>query len=509
MMPQCLRMLFPTLGLLAFSAPAAQPDQLAYDLSTTRTNGYRITIDSPSEFQPVALEGSILVMIRPADGIGTLSFHSRFVPRPIQPQPMRGRPMHMPIPRMGTFTRNPWLSQMHMMPSHYRQEAHVDAHGRILRIPRHLDLPNPVENFLTLFFPRLPQGGAPEAQFETELIVDETSGMPMHFHHPGNPGNERLPGTRTEKVNVSDAPDGTIRLKRSVKFQSFAQTADQPRLAYSYQGEFLFDTEDGSLKSGQLEGSTSTSTLDFTQRVPVTLQFELLTGEEYQKALDQFPSLQPRILDDEGFDQKIAALTGDHPERRREAATRLMNVEISTERAAELRPAIMPLLADPEQMVRMLATKILAAGATPDDVPLLLKIATQEDFGQNFEAIQALGRLKDERAIQPLADMIASGSHNAHLAAQTLGEFGPMVEDTALQLLKEKHADTRRHACDILARVGTEKSIKPLQQLIATGDPGFNHNATAALEAIRDRIEGPARHDIPDPDQIPDPNLLL
>lgn len=506
------RLLAPLLvaALFVFQGSAAETSLLAYDFSEARTNAYRITARTSTETADITVSGPIIVTAKPGQEGGTLIIRGQLLPKhEARPADLDG-PM---VPRgHGSRIHNPWFTPRQIISSPGTPEAQVDVFGRPLCHPGHLDLPYPVESFLNLLFPRLPQGGATEATFESEFFGRPSTGLPGAFYGGLNNGGQHFPGTRTERVKLADDAGDTIRLEREVQFRCFAKRGDQPRIAYSLKGVYVFEKEGAALKSGKLEGSATISSLDSAQNIPLQLQIERLQAAEWEKAIEGVPFLEPQVLSDETFAQCVAEITGNDPEIRRKAARKLMFTGIAIERAEKYRVAFLPLLEDPEHTVREVAVRILGISAKPEDVPLIIKkITRMDDFGSRFDLINALGRLKDERAIQPLADLIAYGSNEAQIAAHALSEFGPIVEDTALKLLQEKHAETRRLACEILSRVGTAKSIETLQQLLEKGNSGLLNQLPDTLDAIRTRIEGPREipQVIPGPNVPHDPNLLL
>ena len=493
-----LALLFGICSSLVQHAAAAET-VLQYKFGEVRTNAYRVTVEAGSENQPIKLEGTIIVGTRPSGGdTGYVFFRGRFQHK----REAMVRPGGFPMfpPGAGPFGRfgpggNPWMNALHMphmMGMH--NEAQIDTRGRVLRSSGVPELPLPIEDFAALLFPVLPEESAKDGTFESTITVDENFSPRPGFHHPGmRQGNGRVIGTRTETVKTSASEDGDLRLERTVEFRSWLESGGEPRLSFSLNGDYLFDPAAGAVQSARIEGTAITSTLEFIQRTPVTVQFEKLEGDDWIQAMSESGLDRPAALGDADIPKLIAEIESDEQPRQTEAAGKILAANLTKDQAAQLLEILLPRINDPDHMMRQLAGRVLSKAATHEHVPVLLKMLKQEDMGQTYEVVQALGRLKDKRAIQPLADLIAYGNNASHAAGEALAEFGPIVEETALELLKEKHADTRRHACQILQRSGTAKSIEPLQQMIATGDPNLIHSATEALRGIRTRGEEAAK----------------
>jgi HEAT repeat protein len=177
---------------------------------------------------------------------------------------------------------------------------------------------------------------------------------------------------------------------------------------------------------------------------------------------------------------------GDDPAKKSEAAAQLMGVDFEKFHE-QLAPLAVGFAADANSNLRSLAVRILTKTATADQVPLLLKMLRSDDSSDISPVAETLGRLRDPRAIEPLADLIVHGSDASQSAAEALSQYGSAVEATALAMLKEKHRQTRSQACRILRDCGTSKSIEPLQAAITKAEGGLINELAEAIRAIRQR----------------------
>jgi hypothetical protein len=486
------------LTLAAFSprpSAAAEPAPLRYKFEEGKTNAYRITIESPSQNMPMRFEGFMVVGVRTVDeDVATVFFRGRIQTKPVEGgirQRFGGQMPHFGGPGPFGPRFEPWRFT-NLTPFN---EAQVDLSGRILRLSGLQDLPKPFETYADFFFHPLPADLTSPHKSEVPVIIDEDpSGRSrMHGGFPGGPGGGpgRLSGLRKETIQVTEKSDSAVKIQRTVEFQSYLKTDDQPRLAFTTKSELVFDPVAGVLRSAKIEGTSSTATLEVLQRSSLTARIEQLEGAELAKAIAEMAE-RPAVLAQTDIDKLAAELQGDDPQKRSEAAQQLLNADLG-KHAAALLPVVMPMLNDNDHMLRMVAVRVLARAATREHLPILQRLLKQEDQGQQHEAIQALGRLKDKSSIPVLADMIAYGTGNAYAAAEALGEFGPVAENAALGLLKEKHLETRRNACQILRKVGTAKSIEALQAVIAAGDPQLIHEATETVRSIRQRGDEEAK----------------
>src|SRR5687768_3401120 len=490
-LPATLRALAPLVLLFLLTAAAAEPD-LRYKFQPGTTNGYRVTIESASENNPRRFEGIILVGVRSVEeDVATIFFRGR-----IQQVANGGQHFGGPIIHPNQFGQpDPWhqVLRMSMLPQF--NEAQIDSVGRTLRTAGLMELPRPLEDFAALLFPTLPVGNETIAE-STVILEEEPSGRNPHMHggfHPGMRGNMpgRLTGVRKETSRKLEPTNGLPRFSRELEFRSFAKTDDQPRLAMKSKAEAVFDPSTGLLQSLRLEGNSTISTLDLIRKFGLVVTVEKVAGDELARAISEAAERTPNLTAPD-VDALLAQLKDDDQQKRIQAAQRLLAANLN-QHAKKMLPIVMPFLDDNDHMTKMLAGRVLALAATEEHLPILYRLLKQEDMGHQHEVIQALGRIGHKDSIQPLADMIAYGSGNAHSAAQALGEFGSVAEDAALALLKEKHLETRRQACQVLSKAGTTKSIEPLQAVITAGDPQLINDATEAVRSIRQRGEAAAK----------------
>jgi hypothetical protein len=493
-LPANLRSLAPLISFFLLTASGAESG-LHYEFRPGTTNGYRMTIESASEENPRRFEGIILVGVRSVDeNVATLFLRGRMEPKhiPNAPQQFGGLMFHP-----GPFGQSdPWFQFFQMSSFNHFNEAQVDDLGRILRTVGLPDLPKPLENFATLLFPLLPgtpSGNTNSTTIESTVIVnEEPSGRGPQMHGmfpPGMYGNMpgRLTGLRKETSRHLQSTNALARFSSEINFRSLVKIDGEPRLAIKSTTEATLDPSTGLIDSLSLEASSTVSTLDIRRKSAITVKVEKATGAELARAISEAAERLPN-LSQADIDALLAQLKVDDHRQRNDAAQRLLAANLD-QHATRILPILLPFLNDNDHSRKMLAVHVLAKAATEEHLPILNGILKQEDFGQQQEIIQALGRIGHKGSIQTLVDMIAYGSGNAYAAADALGEYGSTAEEATLALLKEKHLETRRNACRVLNKVGTSKSIEPLQAVIAAGDPQLINDATEAVRAIRQRGE--------------------
>jgi hypothetical protein len=169
--------------------------------------------------------------------------------------------------------------------------------------------------------------------------------------------------------------------------------------------------------------------------------------------------------------------------RRMEAVRRLKET-LPDERRGEVTKALEPLVTDSDHFTREWAIEALGVWGTKETVPVLLKAMNQKET--RGAAITALGRLKDERAIEPIAERLED-FFDRRPASEALKKMGPAAEKAVLKRLNHSDNQVRTTACDILKVIGTKESLPALQKVIAENDFFLTPKAKETVQVITAR----------------------
>ena len=132
------------------------------------------------------------------------------------------------------------------------------------------------------------------------------------------------------------------------------------------------------------------------------------------------------------------------------------------------------------------ATPALATWAKPETIPLLIKVLDETALLVKLAAIDALGKLKDARAAEPLAKLVAEPGPRVQ-AINALRSLGSLAEKAVQGLLMHTESEVRREACRLLQEIGTAASLPTLQTAAGDTDKAVASAAKAAAEAIEKR----------------------
>jgi predicted Zn finger-like uncharacterized protein len=160
--------------------------------------------------------------------------------------------------------------------------------------------------------------------------------------------------------------------------------------------------------------------------------------------------------------QAIANLKSNDNGRHQQGLDFLVRITPDKEHQADIAKLAEPFLDDPDDGTKDRAARALVAWATPDQAPALIKALDSRSGGVRQSAMKALGRLKEEKAIQPIALRLRDFGDRA-TASQALQEIGSKAEPEVLKGLREDDKGVRLEVCKILGVIGTKDSLKPLE----------------------------------------------
>ncbi len=163
----------------------------------------------------------------------------------------------------------------------------------------------------------------------------------------------------------------------------------------------------------------------------------------------------------------------------------------------EMGPMVEPVtagyLTHEDRYVRNKAVRVISAVATKESVPQLIACMQLAEVSSDLRPIlDILARLKDERALQPIAMLLLDTSSRSS-ASRCLIEFGPAAEEIVLKGFEYQDVLLAIECCRILQEIGTEKSFDTLLRLTRVRDPSLRAAAQRAGQAITARVGPPGR----------------
>jgi len=364
-------------------------------------------------------------------------------------------------------------------------EVQIDAQGRVLRETGEAQLPQAFGALSRLVIEPLPPAGKSTHEHATDcvLLTEEKQFItPMTYRLK----EVRLPAKEKTSYTVGTAAGDVVPIKKSYELKTLATVGGQPKFEIKGEGTNYFNVKAGLFRELVFTGSILEHAENVTVRVPITLSVKRLEGEALVAALKPPPPLpKPETAAISATDRKslLADLKSDNKAKRTVALHRVSQVKPDDARG-EIEALLLEFLKDSDQFTRQNAAKGLAVWGGKDSVAPLIKQLDDSAFPARWSAIEALGHLKDARAAEPLAKLVAERK-DAYHACKSLKALGAEAEETVLTLVKHAKPDVRRDACDILKLIATRKSIPALEQAASDSDALTARYAKEALKTAQ------------------------
>jgi len=123
-----------------------------------------------------------------------------------------------------------------------------------------------------------------------------------------------------------------------------------------------------------------------------------------------------------------------------------------------------------------------------DDVPALLNVLAHGELDQRYSAIDALGLLRDPRAIELLVETLQSDAYSGlrWKAAEALARIGTPAVGPLITLLDDPDEDVRWKVAIALGETEDPRAVEPLITLLDDPDSYVRSRAALALGSIGD-----------------------
>ena len=224
-------------------------------------------------------------------------------------------------------------------------------------------------------------------------------------------------------------------------------------------------------------------------RVPNVPPAVVNPGKEEARVPKEEPEQESEPLPltgDRETDRLLAMLGGKNGGASHDAAMRLAKMQPN-----QHRPLVAGKLAEVLQTAelwrRTSLLRALGVWGTAKEVPILIHFLDDADINTRNEVLQALGKMRDKRAVEPAIRCLASLQTTWH-AEQALKAMGSLAEKDLLEVLSQPDKDLWAPALRILKEVGTEQSI-PALEAASEGDFSIRGQARDALETVRKRVK--------------------
>jgi len=167
---------------------------------------------------------------------------------------------------------------------------------------------------------------------------------------------------------------------------------------------------------------------------------------------------------------------------------RLRDIEPDPARREEVAELLDPLLTAENSSVRRSAQEAVKVWGTQKNVPTLLGLIDGRDNSDRWIAMEALGKIGgSQEAASKLASLMLD-SRESPRARRALEDMGPLAEDAVWPIVGNGDNQVHSHACQVLGKIGTSKTLVKLKAL--RKDPVFGRQASidSAIRNLEQRL---------------------
>jgi len=458
------------------------PPKLAYGWERGESHAYNVTIVLKEEGYSASARGQVIFTARAANPHGFTIRSHNFLS--IQRHSYAGKL----FPPFGIFR----LGWRHFdgatggRPLRAPVDVVINPQGKFIGSSAPVfDLASPVR----LVLETLPEADVSQWQGRHEVnLVHEQRNKVSTGSRLVKLGKTPLIADESSIYTLGDTTGNLVQVQKEYRLATRAAAKNQPAMELVGKADLTFDTKLGLFQAMEFSGKLTVTEQGETRNVPVTIDYERLTGAKRQKALrPPRPAnrIEMRPLPAEELNKTLVLLNQRLSFPRLKAADRLAKAEPAS-RKAEVNAALLPVLTDSDPYTRQSVCRALAVWGEADAVPELIKRLKDSHPTVRWAALEALERLADPRAAESVAGHLAGGNEPAPAIA-TLQAIGPAAEPSVRPLLRSKEQYIRHAACRLLGVLGSGRSALDLLAVQRGKDPLAAKLAKHALSQIVQR----------------------
>ncbi len=339
----------------------------------------------------------------------------------------------------------------------------------------------------------LPAKPQPNWTTETDIAVVERMATGPFFSRRFS-SETQTAGKEQIEYSIVSQKDGVVRVRKVYSLKTLPNEGIV-RFDMSGEGEFEFDTKRGIVQSLKMKYNINLNEKNLTLAIPVSLEYAVLSAEamaerkekiaEAMAAANKPKTLSP--LEPGEREKLIAALKSGKDADVLAAAQRLAGATPTAQRDDVAR-ALMAVVDSRNTSARKAVIQALGVWRIPEVERVM--IAAVSGDRSAFVGRDALAVLAKFRT--PAAAKVAAASLTNNFLRSAAGEaliaMGPIAEEYTLPLLNDRDHWVRSEACEVLGKIGGEKSLQALKhQLVEARDLSETHDLKQAIDAINRR----------------------
>lgn len=377
-----------------------------------------------------------------------------------------------------------------------QQTITADAQGRVSRIDGSSQLPYLLGDSAQMILEPLPSTAksAWTSAGDTGVSVIVTF-YPFHRFYPFSRAEYHEGTDATEKTSytVESVTDKLITVAKHYELATTSLISGKPRIEATGNGTWKFDVQRGVPSSLDFSMRVTARERNNTEEIPLRVTYRLITEEELAKIAkdaEEAKREKERPLTDKEIGDVVRELNSGDRERVIRSGKSLADrspMKPSPEVAKALESV---LLTHGDAGAREWAAKALTKWAVPESIPTIAKALNDSWPPVRIAALEVVAKNKPELYIPAIAQRLSDG-FTRHTASGILKSIGAPAEDAVLAYASTPDKGVLREAFDVLAVIGTKKSLPVLEKSLDDKDWWVKDAAQKAMDAIKVRAQMP------------------
>ena len=370
-------------------------------------------------------------------------------------------------------------------------EIKIDGQGHLLSTQGETPLPRALGDLSQLVVETLPADGT-RWEVQNGCVITLQEGQPLSpFSHFAHVEKRNLPASETLSYTLGTTKGDLTEIKKHYDLRTNERSFGNPTLQMTGDGTVTFDHKLGMPRAMEFKLTLAEQPdRTTTTRIPVTVTYRLLEGDEREKALHPPAPIQPerKPLAAADLTSSLADLQSSDGFKVINAANRLAGAQPAGDTRTVER-TLVGALDNKDGFARQSVVKALGTWGGRDSVPPLIKRLDDESFAVRWAVFDVLGARKDTRAAEPLAKWLEK---DRGFASNALRKMGSIAAPAVAKQLGAKDWGMRIDVCHLLKDIGTLHEI-PALQIVTRDESRLVADAAAeAVKAIRQRSEAKA-----------------
>lgn len=353
----------------------------------------------------------------------------------------------------------------------------------------------------TLVIEEFPDDAKKSWEKTRDVVIEETESSgnfgprfgPMM--HVGSGVKTQYTAKELIQLTVTETRDDVVHISRKYSLKSGEVKKIVP-FDMTGSGNIEFDRKEGMPKKWSMTYEVKASKSGVTLTIPITITARLFGASEWaelkkkQEAAAKTAqaaateAARPKSFKDGERKKLIGQLASSDDQQLIAAADRLAKA-IRDDAPDDFARPLALLLANRNAWVQAAAAKALVVWATADTEDSLIQLIKVDNFMYCRPAIEALARLKTEKA----AEAVATQMHRYRgETGKALKAMGPIAETATIGLLKNNDFWVRRETCNVLAEIGGADALGALQDIVKEANEHDARDIQQTINTIQRRM---------------------